>query len=72
MLHIDVLQCTATSLSKPVHHTKNVNIISAIALIDRFLHSDIKSNMSFLGTFLCIAFLWAGGLISVIHAVKGI
>ena len=49
-LHIGVQQCKATSLSKPVHHTKNFNITSAIALIDRLLHSDIESNMSFLGT----------------------
>jgi len=51
MLHIGVLWCTATSLSKPVHHTKNVNIISAIALIDRLLYSYIKSNINFFGTF---------------------
>lgn len=47
MLHIGVLQCTAMSLSKPAHHTKNFNITSAIALIDRLLHSVIKPNMSF-------------------------
>jgi hypothetical protein len=50
-IHIAVLQCIATSLSKPVHHTKNFNITSATALINRLRHSDIKSNMSFLGTF---------------------
>lgn len=51
MLHIGVLWRTATSLSKPVHHTKNFTIISAIALIDRLLLSYIKSNISFFGTF---------------------